>query len=401
MTSDAPTRPLAVSAPRPPLAVYVHWPFCLAKCPYCDFNSHVRDEVDEQRWSAALVADIAHAASLVDAPGRASSVFFGGGTPSLMSPDTVAAAIAAIEAGFGLDADAEITLEANPTSVEAQKFKGFRAAGVNRLSLGVQALNDSDLETLGRHHSAAEALAAFDIARTIYPQTSFDLIYARPGQTEAAWRGELAQALELAAGHISLYQLTFEDGTPMGQAWKSGRLRGPDEDVAVALFDATQAMCAAAGLPAYEISNHAAPGAESRHNLSYWRYGDYVGVGPGAHGRVRVAGQAFATRQWRSPERWLAAVEQHGHGGEAQEALDRTTRTEELLMMGLRLVEGVGAQRFQEVAGGDLNERLPPPNLARLVDAGVIEMDSSALRITPRGRLLTSAITGEIVAALR
>ncbi len=386
--------------PNPPLAVYVHWPFCLAKCPYCDFNSHVRDKVEEGRWSAALAADLAHGASHMDSAGPATSVFFGGGTPSLMSPATVAAAISAVEAGFGLAEDAEITLEANPTSVEAQRFEGFRAAGVNRLSLGVQALNDDDLKTLGRHHSAAEALAALDTARAIFPRTSFDLIYARPGQTEAAWRGELARALDLSSGHLSLYQLTFEEGTPMGQAWKSGRLRGPDEDVAVALFDATQEMCAAAGLPAYEISNHAAPGSECRHNLTYWRYGDYVGAGPGAHGRVRAAGQAFATRQFRSPERWLAAVEEHGHGVEAREALDRTTRIEELLMMGLRLVEGVGARRFQEVAAAPLYQRLPAQNLVRLVDGGFVEMDAAGLRITPRGRALTSAITGEIVAAL-
>ena len=383
-----------------PLAVYVHWPFCLAKCPYCDFNSHVRDDVDEARWSAALGADIAHAASLIDLPRAATSVFFGGGTPSLMTPDTVAAAIAAIEAGFGLAGDAEVTLEANPTSVEAKSFHGFREAGVNRLSLGVQALDDADLETLGRRHSALEALDALETARSVFPRTSFDLIYARPGQTAAAWRRELTRALDLADGHISLYQLTFEEGTPMGQAWQSGRLRGPGEDDARALFDATQEMCAAAGLPAYEISNHAAPGDECRHNVTYWRYGDYAGVGPGAHGRLTIAGQAYSTRQIRSPERWLAAVETSGHGGEAQDVLDRVERTEECLMMGLRLVKGVSARRFEQVAGASLGDRLPGKNLAQIIDGGFVEVDAAGLRITPQGRALTTAITGEIVNAL-
>jgi oxygen-independent coproporphyrinogen-3 oxidase len=386
--------------PAAPLAVYVHWPFCLAKCPYCDFNSHVRDHVDDARWSAALVADIAHAATLAGAAGPAASIFFGGGTPSLMSAETVAAAIAAIKVGFGLAADAEITLEANPTSVEADRFRGFHAAGVNRLSLGVQALNDADLETLGRRHSAAEALAALETARGIFGRVSFDLIYARPGQNVSAWRRELAQALELAAGHLSLYQLTFEDGTPMGQAWKSGRLRGPGEDDALALFETTQEACAAAGLPAYEISNHAAPGAESRHNLTYWRYGEYVGVGPGAHGRISISGQAFATRQLRSPERWLASVEKQGHGLEAREPLDREARTEECLMMGLRLVEGVAARRFEDVAGAPLADRMAAKKLAPMMDAGLIDMDAAGLRITPRGRALTNAITGEIANAL-
>jgi putative oxygen-independent coproporphyrinogen III oxidase len=371
-------------ASEPGFAVYVHWPFCLSKCPYCDFNSHVRETVDQDRWRAALLAEIDHAAALT--PGRrAASVFFGGGTPSLMAPETVAAVIERIGERWGWAEAPEITLEANPTSVEAGRFAAYEKAGVNRVSLGVQALADADLGALGRGHSAAQALAAIALARDIFPRYSFDLIYARPGQTAAAWREELGRALELAGDHLSLYQLTIEEGTAFHAAFREGRLRLPDEDAAAALYETTQAMTAAAGLPAYEVSNHARPGGESRHNLTYWRYGEYAGVGPGAHGRLRLGGEVVATSCRRKPESWLALVESRGHGTESRSPVAPADAGAEMLMMGLRTVEGVDLARLETVAAAPLEALVDADALATLIDRRLLERDGDRLRATPNG----------------
>lgn len=371
--------------------VYVHWPFCAAKCPYCDFNSHVRGGIDQPRWRRALVAEIRAAAGEV--PGRVvTSLFFGGGTPSLMPPETVAAVIDAVATGWNIAPDAEITLEANPTSVEAERFRGFRAAGINRLSMGVQALNDADLRALGRMHTADEALAAFAIARGIFDRVSFDLIYARQGQELGAWRAELRRALQMAVDHLSLYQLTIETGTRFGELAARGRLRGlPSPDVAADLYFATQEICGEAGMPAYEISNHARPGAEGRHNLTYWRSGDYVGVGPGAHGRLTIDGIRWATEAHRAPEAWLEAVESAGSGQSAREALSDRDRAVEMLLMGLRLSEGVDLGRYRALAGED------PAALAELGGLGMIRTDAARLRVTPQGRPLLDAVLKRLI----
>ena len=384
------------SAPDPGFGVYVHWPFCLAKCPYCDFNSHVADAIDQGRWRSALLAEIAHAAGRTPG-GEVTSIFFGGGTPSLMAPETVAAAIAAIESAWGVAPGAEITLEANPTSVEAGRFAAYAQAGINRLSIGVQALDDDALLFLGRGHSAAEARAALALARRHFERTSFDLIYARPGQSVAAWRPELKEALDLAGGHLSLYQLTIEKGTPFYGAWRQGRLVPPGEDLGARLYEVTQELCARAGYPAYEVSNHARPGEACRHNLTYWRYGDYVGVGPGAHGRVRRDGRRLATRRLRAPEAWLAAVEQQGHGGEADETLAPETQATEMLMMGLRLNEGVSRAGIRERLGGELEDFVSPPGLARLLESGHLRWRGDYLQTTPKGRLVLDAVLAELV----
>ncbi len=377
--------------------VYVHWPFCLAKCPYCDFNSHVRERVDERRWRAALVTEIDHFSAL--APGRTvTSVFFGGGTPSLMTPDTVAVLIERVALRWPLAGDVEITLEANPTSVEAGRFAGYRAAGVNRVSLGVQSLNDDALRFLGRGHDAAEARAAVETARARFPRLSFDLIYARPGQTPAAWRAELAEAVGLAADHLSVYQLTIEPGTAFYAQARRGTLEVLGDDAAAALYDTTQEVLDAAGLPAYEVSNHAAPGAWARHNLTYWRGGDYVGVGPGAHGRVATGRRVVATRQIRSPESWLAAVERRGHGGRESVRLGAGARAREALMMGLRLREGVPRARFQARTGRSLETALVPGRLNPLVDGGFIELDAVGLRATAAGWRVLDAVLADLVA---
>ncbi len=374
-------------------AVYVHWPFCAAKCPYCDFNSHVRAEIDHRRWRAALVAEIAAAARAV--PGReVGSVFFGGGTPSLMPPETVAAVIDAVRAGWRLAADAEITLEANPTSVEAGRFRGYRDAGVNRLSLGVQALDDAALRALGRRHDVAEALRAYEIARGAFERVSFDLIYARQGQTLAGWRNELGQALRLAVDHLSLYQLTIEPGTRFGALAARGRLRGlPPEPLAADMYAATQEICAAAGLPAYEISNHARPGAEGRHNLVYWRHGDYVGVGPGAHGRLTIAGTRWATEALRSPEAWLAAVEAGSAGASDRVAVAPAEQAVELALMGLRLAEGIDPRRYAALAGAPL----PADRVRELSELGLLEAAGDRLRATPAGRAVLNAVLGQLL----
>jgi oxygen-independent coproporphyrinogen-3 oxidase len=386
----------------PGFGVYVHWPFCLSKCPYCDFNSHVREAVDHGRWRRALLTELDHYAQAT--PGRrVTSVFFGGGTPSLMAPETVAAVIARIAQRWDLAEDAEITLEANPTSVEAGRFASLRAAGVNRVSLGIQALDDDALRFLGRQHSAAEALSALEVARAIFARWSFDLIAARPGQSAPAWRAELAQALREAPEHLSVYQLTIEAGTAFHGPWRRGELVLPGEDQSAAIFETTRDLLAAAGLPAYEISNHARPGAECRHNLTYWRYGDYAGVGPGAHGRLTLAGddggpvEKVATRQHRAPEAWLEAVERDGHATRAHERLSPETRLAELVMMGLRLAEGVSRAAFRRETGREPERALDAARLRALIEGGFLELDERALRATAEGRLRLDALLGRLL----
>ena len=378
-----------------PLAVYIHWPFCRSKCPYCDFNSHVRDSVDAASWTRALMRDLEHQAELT--VGRAvGSVFFGGGTPSLMPPETVAALLDGVRSHWAVLPDLEITLEANPNSAEAGRFRAIAAAGVNRLSLGVQALDPAALRFLGRAHDREEAIAAIEHAREIFPRFSFDLIYARPGQSVAGWRRELEEALTLAGEHLSLYQLTIESGTAFATLAGRGELALPDEESTAALFEMTQERLAAGGLPAYEISNHARPGSECRHNLAYWRYEDYVGIGPGAHGRLSRAGAKFATRQYRLPEKWLATVETEGTGLEETAAIDRETATEEMLMMGLRLVEGISRERLKQVSGRDA-ETVLGRNLTPLIEGGFLTLDAERLAATPAGRQRLNAVLGSLL----
>ncbi|MBO0739466.1 MAG: coproporphyrinogen III oxidase [Alphaproteobacteria bacterium] len=377
------------------LAVYVHWPFCRSKCPYCDFNSHVRDNVDAARWTRALLADLDHQAELT-AGCIVGSVFFGGGTPSLMPPETVAALLDRVRSRWPVAGDVEVTLEANPNSAEAERFRAFAAAGVNRLSLGIQALDGAALRQLGRLHDRKEALAAIECARETFSRYSFDLIYARPGQDVAAWRRELDEALAVAGEHLSLYQLTIEPGTAFATLARRGELALPEEEIATALFEKTQERLAAAGLPAYEISNHARPGAECRHNLAYWRYQDYVGIGPGAHGRLTRGGTKYATRQHRLPERWLAATETAGTGLEETTPIDRKTALEEMLMMGLRLVEGVPRTRLERYAGQEL-ETLLDRNLAPLIDGGFATIDQDRLAATTAGRQRLNAVLAALL----
>jgi putative oxygen-independent coproporphyrinogen III oxidase len=368
------------AVPDPGFGVYVHWPFCLSKCPYCDFNSHVRARpIDEARFVAAYKTELRHRAALTR--GRAvSSIFFGGGTPSLMTPSTVGAILDAVAGNWQVARDAEITLEANPTSVEAERFRGFRSAGINRVSLGVQAMNDADLKTLGRGHTAAEAIGAIEFAASIFERYSFDLIYARPGQAAAAWREELEAAILRVRDHISLYQLTVEHGTMFERLRDAGKLVLPDNDLARALWDITQEVTSKAGLPAYEISNHARPGAASRHNLIYWRYGEYIGVGPGAHGRIWSAGGRRAQATERHPEMWLTVVETDGNGLVEDDYLSSEEQGDEFLLLGLRLSEGIEPAAFHAMSGRGLD----PRRVAALVADGMVEY-------TPRGRLRVSA----------
>ena len=372
--------------------VYVHWPFCAAKCPYCDFNSHVRREIDQDRWRAALVRALETEAAQI--PARAvDTVFFGGGTPSLMPPETVAAVIETIERLWGMNSNAEITLEANPTSVEAGRFRDYGDAGVNRVSMGVQALNDKDLKALGRMHSVAEARAAFDIARSVFDRVSFDLIYARMGQTVAAWRDELRVALDMAVDHLSLYQLTIEAGTRFADLYRLGKLVTPNDDSAAAMYDVTQEVCEAAGMPAYEVSNHAAPGAESRHNLIYWRYGDYVGVGPGAHGRLTLGDRRVATETLLVPEAWLDAADRDGTGSAAETVIAPEDQATEYLLMCLRLREGADLARFEALGGAPLN----PNRIADLVAEGLLVQDGTRLIATARGRIVLNAVLSALL----
>ena len=380
----------------PGFGLYVHWPFCLKKCPYCDFNSHVRDAVDQARWRDALLRELDHCAPLV--PGRTlTSIFFGGGTPSLMAPATAAAVIEHAARHWTLAPDIEITLEANPTSVEAGRFADLRATGINRVSLGIQALDDTALRFLGRAHSADEARAAIALAARHFDRYSFDLIYARPGQTLASWQAELDRALVLAGDHLSVYQLTIEPGTAFHTAHARGDFALPDDELGGALFELTQDHLAAAGLPAYEISNHARPGQESRHNLTYWRYGEYLGVGPGAHGRLALAGTKHATRQKRAPESWLAAVESAGHGTEERLPLDPMQRAEELLMMGLRLAEGIPRTRFQAELDSEPEAWLDSTALRHLIEGGFITLDAVRLAATAAGRQRLNAVLAALL----
>ncbi len=374
----------------------MHWPFCRAKCPYCDFNSHVRPEVDDARWRAALVRELDHYAALAGRR-RVTSIFLGGGTPSLMEPATVAAVVEAAGERFDLDPDVEITLEANPTSAEAARFAGFRAAGVNRVSLGVQALDDAVLRFLGRQHSAAEALDAVALARRHFDRFSFDLITARPGQTVESWRAELRRALDEGPAHVSIYQLTIEPNTPFHAAWRRGELPELPEDTAAAVFEATQDVLEDAGLPAYEVSNHARPGAECRHNLTYWRYGDYLGIGPGAHGRLTLDGAKTATRQHRAPEAWLTRVEARGHATQAMQPLDPSARLAELVMMGLRLDEGIARAAFRRELGAEPEALLDAEALRDLTAAGYLTLDARGLRATTQGRLRLNAVLGYLL----
>ncbi|MBL8643108.1 MAG: coproporphyrinogen III oxidase [Rhodospirillaceae bacterium] len=380
--------------------LYVHWPFCVSKCPYCDFNSHVAERIEQRAWHDAYLAELSHFAALT--PGRAlTSIFFGGGTPSLMDPATAQAVIAAAKTHWRVGDDLEITLEANPGTVDAVRFAGFRDAGVNRLSMGVQSLNESDLRFLGRKHSVDEARQAWRSAARIFPRVSFDLIYTRPGQTVASWRGELAEALnevrENNISHLSLYQLTMEDGTAMAADYALKKFSLPDEDTASDLFEITNDLCAAAGFPAYEISNHAKPGDECRHNLIYWRGGDYVGIGPGAHGRLTLQTGAVATRQIKAPALWLKRVNADGHGAQETEVLNTAARAEELLMMGLRLTEGVNAARFERLTGLGLPKVLNAQNLADLQARGFVSFDNGRLKATPSGRLALNEVLRQLL----
>ncbi len=380
----------------PPLALYIHWPFCLAKCPYCDFNSHVRERIPQARFAAALRAELAwEAARLGRRP--LASIFFGGGTPSLMDPATVADLIADAARLFDPLPDIEVTLEANPTSVELGKLAAFRAAGVNRLSLGVQSLDEGARGLRGGGLGGAAGGAALAAARAPFPRVSFDLIYARPGQSLAAWRAELDQALSLCADHLSLYQLTVEPGTGFEALHRRGELVLPDDDLAAALYVATAEACAAHGLLPYEVSNLARPGAESRHNLAYWRYADYAGIGPGAHGRVTLGAELVATRRHRAPEPWADRVERQGHGSTAEERIAPRDRAREMLLMGLRLTEGIDAARFAARAGMDLDDALDPGVLEQALDAGYVTRGGGRLAATAEGRLRLDALLAQLV----
>ena len=374
--------------------IYIHWPFCEAKCPYCDFNSHVSRNIDQGAWKAAYLTELRRYAE--QTAGRTvTSVFFGGGTPSLMDPDTVATVISEIRKLWPVANDLEITLEANPGSVEAGRFAAYRDGGVSRVSMGIQALNDTDLKRLGRIHSTAEALAAFDIARNTFERVSFDLIYARQNQSLQDWRTELKQALTLSIDHLSLYQLTIENGTAFGDRYAVGKLRGlPDEDLGADMFALTQDLCGAAGMPAYEVSNHARDGAHSRHNLIYWRYGDYLGIGPGAHGRLTHARRRSATICYSNPKRWLDEVAKNS-AEQSREALTRDDEATEFLLMGLRLREGIDPSRYALLAGKPLDQT----SVEHLAAIGMITTDSGRLTVTDQGFRVLNSVTAELLSS--
>lgn len=377
----------------PGFGVYLHWPFCAAKCPYCDFNSHVRHQkVDQQRFVRAFATEMASMRARTG-PREVTSIFIGGGTPSLMEPATVDAILEEVARNWTVPAGIEVTLEANPSSVEAERFRGYRAAGVNRVSLGVQALNDADLRFLGRLHNVSEALHAIRLARDIFPRLSFDLIYARPGQTPEAWEAELNEAIGHAADHLSLYQLTIEEDTAFHKLHAARKFEMPVPDLAADLYQLTQEVTAARGLPAYEVSNHARPGAESRHNLVYWRYGEYVGIGPGAHGRFVEDGTRIVTIAERHPETWAELVERQGHGTVDGERLTREEEADEFLMMGLRLVEGIDLARFETLSG----RTLPRRQLSILQEEGLVApVGNSGLRATPSGMIVLNSLVAEL-----
>jgi putative oxygen-independent coproporphyrinogen III oxidase len=377
----------------PGFGVYVHWPFCAAKCPYCDFNSHVRHQpVEQERFARAFETELATMRARTG-PREVTSIFLGGGTPSLMKPETVGAVLDAVAKNWTVPLGIEVTLEANPSSVEAERFLGYRTAGVNRVSLGVQALNDRDLRFLGRLHNVAEALHAIDLARKTFPRLSFDLIYARPGQTLEAWEAELEEAIGYAADHLSLYQLTIEEGTRFHSLHAAGKFEIPDSDQAADLYAVTQEVTAARGLPAYEISNHAVPGAESRHNLTYWRYGEYVGVGPGAHGRFLENGRRIVTVAEKMPETWANLVEARGHGITGGEVLTRSEEADEFLLMGLRLAEGIDLARYEAMSGKGFS----PTRLSVLQEEGLVaSIGNSRLRATPSGMIVLDAVVADL-----
>ncbi len=382
-----------MNSPQPAFGLYIHWPFCKAKCPYCDFNSHVRHEaVDTDSFANALVTELAYMATRTK--GRiVSSIFFGGGTPSLMPPAAVARILDAVAGLWSITPDAEITLEANPTSVEAENFRGYRTAGVNRVSVGVQALDENDLKALGRQHTPDEALAAFKLAAQIFPRVSFDMIYARPQQSLDKWRAELTRALGEQQGHMSLYQLTIEPDTRYADLYAAGKLVIPEDDLAADLYDLTQELTAKAGLPCYEISNHAAQGHESQHNLLYWRYGEYAGVGPGAHGRLHDKGTAFATATEKHPETWRTLVQTQGHGLVQDEATNAAAQAREMLLMGLRIDEGIDLNRYEALAG----KAMAQSKITAMADLGFVEMRGNArLAATLAGRRLLNAVIAEL-----
>ncbi len=372
--------------------LYVHWPYCVSKCPYCDFNSHVSTSVDQDRWARAYLSEIERAGT--ELGGRIlNSVFFGGGTPSLMSPDLVAAILERVRQTWTLANDCEITLEANPGSVETGRFRGFRDAGVNRISMGIQALNDADLRRLGRLHSASDARRAFDVGRTIFDRVSFDLIYGRQDQSLSDWDRELKTALNMAADHLSLYQLTIEKGTVFGQRFERGQLHGlPNEDASADAYELTQSACDAAGLSAYEVSNHAQKGSESRHNLIYWRMGDYVGIGPGAHGRLTIHGQRYATEAPKLPEAWLSRVEKGGNGELERSILSFADQANEYLMMSLRLTEGMEVSRYEKLTSA----RLPVEKMTHLEEIGMVSLIDDRLVPSLRGRMVLNSLIAEI-----
>ena len=373
--------------------LYLHWPFCQSKCPYCDFNSHVAAEIDQKRWQSAYLAEIDRIAA--ETPGRIlHSVFFGGGTPSLMEPDLVASILDRVRAAWRTVNDPEVTLEANPTSVEAGRFRGYHQAGVTRISMGIQALNDRDLQALGRRHSVLEAERAFAVARDCFDRVSFDLIYARQNQSPEDWRAELQRALAMAVDHLSLYQLTIEEGTAFGARHAAGGLAGlPDDDLSADLYAVTQDLCAIAGMPAYEVSNHAKTGAQSRHNLIYWRMGDYAGIGPGAHGRLTLDGTRWATEAQKSPLGWLTQVERGAAGEEPRAAIPRAEQATEYLMMSLRLAEGTDMQRYAALSGAPLNAYI----INRLEDIGMVRRDGARLIATHQGRMVLNAVLRDLI----
>lgn len=373
--------------------LYIHWPFCAAKCPYCDFNSHVAERIDQRRWLKSYLSEIERL-SAETGDRILNTVFFGGGTPSLMDPEIVADILAAVRKSWRQSNDLEVTLEANPTSIESGRFHAYAEGGVNRISMGMQALNDEDLRKLGRMHNVAEGRAAFDIARKHFDRVSFDLIYARQDQSLSAWETELREALQMAVDHFSIYQLTIEDGTAFGRRAAIGRLPGlPDDDLGADMYLRTQEICDAAGLSAYEVSNHARPGAECRHNLVYWRYGDYAGIGPGAHGRLTFAGERHATTTHKAPGAWLEAVEQRGNGELPREFLPRDEQAIEFLLFGLRLSEGIDAERYTRLSG----QALPADKITELQELGLLELSHGRLRATAEGRAVLNGIIRELM----
>ena len=373
--------------------LYLHWPFCQSKCPYCDFNSHVVAEIDQKRWQTAYLSEIDRIGA--ETKGRIlQTVFFGGGTPSLMDPELVAAILDRIRTTWAMNNDAEVTLEANPSSVEASRFRAYRQAGVNRVSMGIQALNDADLKALGRLHSVAEAERSFAVARDCFDRVSFDLIYARQNQTLADWRTELGRALAMAVDHLSLYQLTIEDGTAFGARFSAGGLKGlPEDELSADLYAVTQDLCDRAGMQAYEVSNHAVPGSESRHNLIYWRMGDYAGIGPGAHGRLTLGGTRWATEAPKAPLEWLMQVEKAGQGETQRTPVPRGEQATEYLMMSLRLAEGCDMDRYHVLAGSGLDDNI----IKGLQDIGMVTTSGARLVATPAGRMVLNAVLRELI----